>query len=189
MLPTIDRATKTALRQPLRRVLRDAQRPDHRTLASISLLHVVGALPAQCPGWRHRVIGERVEEVRQQYTDGAGPACRGARRSATFPPVPTRAAHPLTILGCVEVPRPHRRGTLTYANSVEAQAFPRGRPTSRGCSPQGGLHGDPVDVGVLLLDCAVFDENIVREVDAYAIAGCRGPGQLPLHHPEILPDA
>ncbi|MET8876465.1 GPP34 family phosphoprotein [Nocardia sp. NPDC004604] len=65
-MPTIDRATKTALRQPLRRVLRDAQRPGHRTLALISLLHAVGALPTECPGWRHRVIGERVEEVRQQ---------------------------------------------------------------------------------------------------------------------------
>ncbi|MGY4103876.1 GOLPH3/VPS74 family protein [Nocardia sp. R16R-3T] len=67
--PTIDHTTKTRLRQPLQRVVLDAQHPDHHTLALISLLHVVGALPAQCSGWRHRIIDERAEEIRQQHAD------------------------------------------------------------------------------------------------------------------------
>ncbi|MFI7664477.1 GPP34 family phosphoprotein [Nocardia sp. NPDC049526] len=67
--PTIDRDAKNALRQPLRRVLLDAHQPDRRTLALISLLHLVHALPEQCPGWRRRVIDERAMKIREQYTD------------------------------------------------------------------------------------------------------------------------
>ena len=67
--PTVDRDAKNGLRQPLRRVLLDAHRPDRRTLALISLLHVVDALPEQCPGWRRRVIDERAMQIRERYTD------------------------------------------------------------------------------------------------------------------------
>ncbi|WP_051182823.1 GOLPH3/VPS74 family protein [Nocardia vinacea] len=72
--PTIDRDTKNALRQPLQHALLDAQRPRHRTLALISLLHVVHALPQQCPGWRASVINKHAEEIREQYTGSAWPA-------------------------------------------------------------------------------------------------------------------
>ncbi|MET8878174.1 GPP34 family phosphoprotein [Nocardia sp. NPDC004604] len=72
--PTIDRDTKNALRQPLQRSLLDAQRPGHRTLALISLLHVVHALPEQCPGWRRSVINERAMKISEQYTGSTWPA-------------------------------------------------------------------------------------------------------------------
>jgi hypothetical protein len=72
--PTLDRDTKNVLRQPLQRALQDAQPPGHHALALISLLHVVHALPLQCPGWRPCVVNERAVEIREQHTDRAWPA-------------------------------------------------------------------------------------------------------------------
>lgn len=58
----------------------------------------------------------------------------------------------------------------------------------RTTSDQRRLHGDTVDVGMLSLDRALIDQNVIHEIDTDVPAAGRGAGQLPLHHPEVRTD-